>query len=611
MKIDERIPRIRGELRFYSYILIIIWAATVFGLLSWGVLKTAEATRRMAFHVAEAYFDKDRAFRLWAASHGGVYAPVNDRTPPNPYLENVPERDLITPSGKALTLINPAYMLRQLHEHFSELYGVTGHLTSLKPLRPENRPDDWEKNALEAFEKGASKVTEYTQIDGKPSLRLIKPLVTEKDCLKCHSGYKEGDIRGGVGIALPIDSFLQIQRSEIGIQLVSYGSIFVIGLVGVVFGMRRLEDRELERDRAQEALRASERKYRMLFDKSMDGVFMTSRDGVLIDANQSLLDMFGYAPQEAESMDVRQLYVDSRDRDRLKELLEINGHVKDYQVRYRKKDGKFIDCVLTASVRVGEDGSLFGYQGIIRDITDKKKAEEALKSKAKELERSNADLEQFASVASHDLREPLRNVTSCIQMLEKRYKGQLGSDADRYLHYAVDSAERMSALIDDLLTYSKVGTGEKHIEPSSCEEVVERAIVNLQSAIDLTGAIVTHDELPTVPGDPTQLLQLFQNLIANAVKFHQTEKPPTVHVSVQSNENDWTFSIKDNGIGMESQHMDRIFKIFQRLHTRAEYEGTGVGLAIVKKIVERHGGRIWVESELGVGTTFYFTLPKV
>lgn len=610
MKIDEERVGKAASLRSYSYILIAMWTITVFGLLLWGISKTTEATRRVAVHVARAHFDKDQAFRFWAASHGGVYVPVDNRTPPNPYLEHVPERDLQTPSGKNLTLINPAYMLRQLHEDFAELYGVTGHITSLKPLRPENGPDNWETSALRAFEKGEKEVTEYTEIDGSPYLRFIRPLVAAKDCLKCHGNYKEGDIRGGVGIALPLKNFLQIQRSEIETQIVSHGSIFLVGLLGIVFGMRRLEKREVERDQAQEALQVSERRYRMLFDDSRDGVFMTSRAGKLLEANQSLLDLFGYTAEEVAGMDVHKFYLDSSDRAKYQEAVERTGAVKDYEVRLLKKDGTPLDCILTSNVRRSEDGSVIGYQGIVRDVTRQKHAEKALKAQAGELERSNADLEQFAFVASHDLQEPLRNVTGCVQLLSKRYKGNLGPDADQFMGYALDSVQRMRDLINDLLTYSRVGTKGKALEPTNCEEVLDRVIANLASTIARTAAVVTREPLPTINGDPSQLVQVFQNLISNATKFHRKGQSPTVHVSAKENQYHWTFSIKDNGIGIESQYLDRIFMVFQRLHQKTEYAGTGIGLAIVKKIIERHGGEIWVESEPGAGTTFLFTVPK-
>ena len=211
-------------------------------------------------------------------------------------------------------------------------------------------------------------------------------------------------------------------------------------------------------------------------------------------------------------------------------------------------------------------------------------------------------------VASHDLQEPLRNVASCLQMLEKKYKDRLGADADQYIHYAVESAVRMQALILDLLAYSRVGTVSNLLEPTDCEQILNEATKNLSSAITDADATITHDPLPMIHADQTQLLQVFQNLIGNAIKFRRDERPH-VHLGAVQDNSEWIFSVKDNGIGIESRHLDRIFVIFQRLHNRSQYVGTGLGLAIVKKVVERHGGRIWVESEPGMGSTFYFTIP--
>ncbi len=242
------------------------------------------------------------------------------------------------------------------------------------------------------------------------------------------------------------------------------------------------------------------------------------------------------------------------------------------------------------------------------DITERKKAEEDLRRTLSDLTRSNEDLQQFAYVASHDLQEPLRNIAGCLQLLEKGYKNKLDSAADQYINYAVEGAVRMKYLISDLLAYSRVATKGKAPEHINCDQVLDEALKNLRSTIAENGAIITRDPLPRIFADDAQLLQVFQNLIGNAIKFCGNE-PPKVHVSAVKKNREWVFSIKDNGIGIEDRHMDKIFIIFQRLHRRSEYEGTGMGLAIVKKIVERHGGRIWAESEPGVGTTFYFTLP--
>ncbi len=235
--------------------------------------------------------------------------------------------------------------------------------------------------------------------------------------------------------------------------------------------------------------------------------------------------------------------------------------------------------------------------------------EQRVQERTAELARSNHDLEQFAYVASHDLQEPLRMVSSYTQLLAKRYKGQLDADADEFIAYAVEGAARMQTLINDLLAYSRVGLRGKPFERTPTADVLEQALAGLQIALQEQAALVTHDNLPVVAGDASQLVQLFQNLIGNAIKF-RGEAPPRVHVSARDAGREWVFAVRDNGIGFDPQFAERIFVIFQRLHTRAEYPGTGIGLAICKKIVERHGGRIWVESRTGEGATFYFTLPK-
>ncbi|MFA4901124.1 MAG: ATP-binding protein [Desulfobaccales bacterium] len=243
------------------------------------------------------------------------------------------------------------------------------------------------------------------------------------------------------------------------------------------------------------------------------------------------------------------------------------------------------------------------------ELDERRKAERQLAQYAEELTRSNAELEQFAYVASHDLQEPLRMVASFTQLLGKRYRGKLDQDADEFIGFAVDGATRMQRLINDLLAYSRVGTRAKSFQFTDCNIVFRQTRDNLAKAIEDSGAIIFQDPLPTVEGDEMQLMQLFQNLVANAIKFRGAE-PPQIQVSAKQKGTEWVFAVKDNGIGIAPEHQERIFSIFQRLHQRSEYPGTGIGLAICKKIVERHGGRIWVQSQSGNGSTFYFSIPK-
>lgn len=244
---------------------------------------------------------------------------------------------------------------------------------------------------------------------------------------------------------------------------------------------------------------------------------------------------------------------------------------------------------------------------LARVINEHKRAGKGLRHYSEELKRSNEELQHFAYVASHDLQEPLRMISSYLQLIKRRYKGKLDADADEFIHYAVDGANRLQKMINGLLEYSRVDTHGKSFELADCEVVLQQALTNLKVVIEENIATITHDPLPAVTADSSQLLLVFQNLITNAIKFRGNE-PPRIHISAKPVENEWIFSVHDNGIGIEPEYYERLFVIFRRLHSR-EYPGVGLGLSICKKVVKRHGGRIWLESEPGKGSTFYFTIP--
>ena len=366
----------------------------------------------------------------------------------------------------------------------------------------------------------------------------------------------------------------------------------------------------LDRERMEAALRDSEALYHSLVDTLPINVLRKDLKGKVTFGNRrycesmrkSLKEMLGKTDFDLFPRELAEKYV-ADDR----KVIESREVFEDIEQHQTPRGEKLYVHVLKAPVFDAE-GAVVGTQVIFWDVTARKRAEDALEKTAADLSRSNRELEQFAYVASHDLQEPLRMIASYTQLLARRYKGQLDAEAHEFINFAVDGALRMQGLINDLLAYSRVGTRGKPFELTNCEDVLQLALTNLKIAIEENAAAITHDPLPTVKADAVQLTQLFQNLIGNAIKFHG-EHPPKVHVGASRNGLEWRLEVRDNGIGIAPEHFERIFVIFQRLHNRDEYAGTGIGLAVCKKIVERHGGRIWVESAPGKGATFRFTLP--
>ena len=349
-----------------------------------------------------------------------------------------------------------------------------------------------------------------------------------------------------------------------------------------------------------------------VFDTNAEVVWILDAQGRIRHANRTTRMLTGYSPEEIVARPVPEFFLPSEERPspRLTDLEESaarEGHWQGELV-VRRKDGSGVTVWATLNLLGEEKG-----QGIIlefRDRTAEKKTEQDLVAKTADLVRSNRDLEQFAYVASHDLQEPLRMVTSYTQLLSRRYKGQLSSEADEFIGFAVDGAVRMQALINALLAYSRVDSRGRPLAVCDLNAVLDHALDNLKLALEESEASIVRGELPRVMGDPIQLMQLLQNLVGNAVKFRAKDRPPVVTVAAERAGDLWRIRVSDNGIGIDPQYFDRIFVIFQRLHTKEEYPGTGIGLAMCKRIVERHGGTIGVASAPGNGSTFTFTLRE-
>jgi PAS domain S-box-containing protein len=387
---------------------------------------------------------------------------------------------------------------------------------------------------------------------------------------------------------------LEIAVSQMNVQ----GEVMFTGI------LRNITERKKSDEQLRKLWRAVE--------QSLVSVIITDRDGLIEYVNPKFTEVTGYSFEEVRGQNPRFLKSGQTDAEVYETLWRTitNGGEWRGEFRNRKKNGELVWQSASISPVIDDRQVITHFVAVEEEITAAKQAQQLLESRARELARSNDELEQFAYVASHDLQEPLRMVASYLELLAERYEGQLDAKADKYIRYAVDGAARMKTLIDNLLEFSRLTSRGKPLEPVDLDAVLELAVKNLSKAIERTGAVVTHGTLPAVMGDSTQLVQLLQNLIGNAIKFCEG-RAPKVHLEAQRRGGEWIVTVQDNGIGISPQYYERIFQIFQRLGSREKYAGTGMGLAICKKVVERHNGKIWVESRTGEGSTFSFTLAAL
>ena len=364
-----------------------------------------------------------------------------------------------------------------------------------------------------------------------------------------------------------------------------------------------------DRKKDEEKVKKSEEKFNKAFQLSPSGITLTSlTTGRFIDANESFLKMTGYQQDEVIGHAFHELKIlDDVEREKLLDEINKSDSVINKEIVFRKKSGETgVSLFSSEKISMNEEEVILT---ILYEITDRKKAEFELKKISEDLMRSNKELEQFAYIASHDLQEPLRTISNYIGLLDEKYKEKSDEETNEFSGYIVEASTRMKTLISDLLEYSRVGTNSA-ISEIDCNKLLQEVLKDLNLDIQESGAKINSEKLPVINGY-VYLKSLFQNLLSNAIKFRKNDIHPIINITVQDKNTEWLFGIKDNGIGIEKNYYDRIFVIFQRLHTRVEYPGTGMGLAYCKKIVELHKGKIWVESEFGKGSTFYFTIPKV
>lgn len=604
--------------------LLLLLAITIFSALFnyWNIQGHASA---MARHYAEGIFRLIVDARAWNANHGGVYANVDGDTQPNPYLET-PERDLFTVDGRHLTMINPSYMTRQIGEITNRRDDLQTYITSRQPINPANEPDPWERAALESF---ASQQEDYRlELLGQGTeqqFRYMAPLWIAESCLPCHApyGYELGELRGGISISFPAAPYFAMLQPQKNLMLLLHlvGFMAVASLLVMLLNRLRRHWREMEQvlaeqeeiigQRTAKLARESER-YHTIIDTAAEGYWELDANQQTVMVNKALCQMLGYTQEEMLGRTPLD-FVDGNNAQIFREQLgqrESNRN-RAYNITLQTRAGRELHARFHATSLLTKDGKLLGSFAFITDITELLQVRESVVAYALKLERSNKELQDFAHIASHDLQEPLRTIVSFGDRLLLKHADQLDDRGREYLERIQGATIRMRQLIEDLLNYSRVTSRDQHLVELDLDDLLAEVLEDLSQRLhDCGGRVESVGSLGKMVADRGQLRRLLLNLIGNALKFQAAGDTPLVRVSRRElADQRLEIVIEDNGIGFDEKYLDRIFRPFQRLHGREQYQGTGMGLAICKKIVERHHGELLASSTPGQGTTFRIILP--
>jgi len=658
-------PR-RKRLIFYVGAVVLGWTAVMAVLFAQDQFTLRESTKKLAIREARAHFQRDVAFRKWATSHGGLYVPADERTPPNPYLTQVLEQNIETPLGIQLTLMNPAYALRQMNEEYSEVYGISGHITSLRPLRPENFADEWEAAALESFENGETEALEFTEFNGEDSLRLMQPLYTQEGCLKCHAhqGYQVGDIRGGVSVSVPLTPFLVEEQQTLKVHALSFLLLWGLGAFAIVQGGNSITSNILKREQAQDKLESAYEQLEIrIQERTADLVETNQKLSLEISARKELEEALSRSEQllnaagkmalvggweidvPSERMTwtemtyaLHELTPDSdiniengisffRTEDQpileraLQEAIQ-EGKPYDLELGFVTAKGNQLWVRTIAEPRI-ENGKITKITGTIQDITIRKENEKKLQEYSNHLEEMVADrtralqemqeellrkeklavLGQMAGSVAHELRNPLGVIYNAIY-----YLNMLLSEDDDCFQKVNESVVMISDAVrksNKIISDLLDFSRGQACEPQivSLNNLLE-AVLAAQPAPEAIQVELKADlDLPPLFVDVQQMEQVFSNLVINA--YQAMPDGGKLNLQAVLENGDIAISVIDSGCGIPAENMSRLFEPLFTTKSR----GIGLGLAVTKKLVEQNGGQIFVESEEGRGTTFKVVLP--
>jgi len=615
---------------------VLVWSIITVLSLTWNIFHERQDTMRLAHKDAIANFNKDQAFRFWSTSHGGVYVPIDARTPPNKHLSHLPERDITTPSGKQLTLMNPAYMLRQMMNDHAKLYGVKGRIVSLKPFNPNNTPDPWEQKALKSFEQGSKELTEISTIDKIPHLRLIRPMFVKQGCLKCHGhqGYKVGDIRGGVGVSISLQPYLKEQQKTIITFTISHFVIWIIGLAGIIFFYTRSKENYLREAKSQAELHQLRHYLQNVFDSMPSMLVGVNQKGLITHWNHEAENITGKASSAVEGK-----IVDSVIPLLQRQMQHIHKAIKDSTPQKLERiphndnnEQHFSDIVIYPLVMNAQVGAVIR----IDDITERVHIEEMMIQTEKML-----SVGGLAAGMAHEINNPLGGIMQGQQNIQRRLQPDMDKNIqvakkhnidlkqlqdyleERKIFHFLDeigkAGKRASTIVVNMLQFSRKPTINK--EKVNILEVIDLVLklasmdYDLKKSYDFRSVEIIRDyaqKLPLVPCVSSEIQQVLLNIFRNSAQsMHATDKSKIqsrLNVHVYIVDQYINIDIEDNGCGMNEETSRRIFEPFYT--TKDPGIGTGLGMSVSYFIiVETHSGEMFVESELEKGTKITIRLP--
>lgn len=631
-------------LRRNILIIFAAWTVAIFSVLGWHLWEIQKNTLELVLIEATHTFEQDLTYRRWSTGHGGVYVPVTEKMLPNPYLAHLQNRDVTTISGLKLTLVNPAYMTRQVHELGKEQYGHQGHITSLNPIRPANAPDAWEAAALRVLERGVAEVIEISKIGDTDFLRLMRPMFTETGCLKCHAqqGYQVGDLRGGISVSIPMAPRRLLMSSHMRTVTVGYALIWLLGLCGIGFGAARNNSRIQERERAEKALRKSEKLLAETGKLAKIGGWEVDSETLEMIWTEEIYRIFesplNYKPIIEETINI----IHPDDRSEFEAAMQNalkHGEFYDQEVRFITDKGKHLWArIICNPVTVA--GKTIRLTGTFQDVTELKMAGKKRQELEARLLQSDkmASVGQLAAGVAHEINNPMGfiagNLRSLqkyadkfsiyidaqkafieagskpqdaenLKTLEKKIKLEfLLEDTKDLIDESLDGASRVQAIVRNLKTFARVDQdGVQTIDLNECIDSTLNIIWNeLKYKTEIEK---DYADLPAISCHPQQLSQIFLNLLINA--SHAIETQGIIKIRSWSDEDHVYVAVSDDGCGISEDDLRQIFVPF--FTTKEVGKGTGLGLSMVYDMVKGHDGDISVESELGKGTTFTVKLP--